>query len=153
MLVTSAAMSAAPMIIESGEPVIALGGFMGADPIVNLPRFEHMIADKQVRFVLLAPFDGMAGGGNASIFSWVREHGELVDPHLWQEDQAAPDTQPTRGPTDPAASRPAEPRGGFFSFLRRGSATGLPLQPLRLRATQPPPPVTDALWTFVYDQS
>ncbi len=128
LLVTSAAMSAAPMIIETAAPVIALGGFMGADPIVSLPRFEQMIADKQVRFVLLTPMDGMAGGDNASIFSWVRDHGELVDPPLWQENEAAPEAPPTRGPTDSAASHPAEPRGGFFSFLRSGSGTGLPLQ-------------------------
>jgi 4-amino-4-deoxy-L-arabinose transferase-like glycosyltransferase len=42
----------APIIVEIGEPAIALGGFAGADPIVTRDEFSEMVAEGQVRFVI-----------------------------------------------------------------------------------------------------
>ncbi len=40
------------IIIASGQPVITIGGFNGADPAPTLAQFEKLVAEGKVRFVL-----------------------------------------------------------------------------------------------------
>jgi 4-amino-4-deoxy-L-arabinose transferase-like glycosyltransferase len=49
----------APIIIQTGEPAVALGGFMGADQVVTEEQFAALVHEGQVRFVLM----GGPGGG------------------------------------------------------------------------------------------
>ena len=48
------ARQAAPIIIATGDPVIALGGFTGRDPILTVDGFARLVDDHQVRFALAA---------------------------------------------------------------------------------------------------
>jgi 4-amino-4-deoxy-L-arabinose transferase-like glycosyltransferase len=52
LLATANASAAAPYILATGEPVAALGGFIGADPILTDDEFAAMVAAGEVRFVL-----------------------------------------------------------------------------------------------------
>jgi 4-amino-4-deoxy-L-arabinose transferase-like glycosyltransferase len=113
LVAASSVMPVAPVIITTGEPAIALGGFMGADPAVTHDEFAHMVAEGQVRFVLVGGGPGGPGrppgpgpGGappppgrqtTAEIMAWVQEHGKEVSPRLWQPDEPA-DGLPDRGP-------------------------------------------------------
>jgi len=75
----------APIIIASGQPVITIGGFNGADPAPTLTQFEHLVATGQVHYVLVSGagggpgVGGPGGSGTASaIDSWVATHGTVV---------------------------------------------------------------------------
>lgn len=46
------ATTAAPLIIATGLPVMAIGGFSGSDPILDRPAFARRVADGEVRFVI-----------------------------------------------------------------------------------------------------
>lgn len=61
LVATTSAMEAAPLIIETGEAVIALGGFSGNDPILDADGFDALVADGELRFVILGN-DRMGGG-------------------------------------------------------------------------------------------
>jgi 4-amino-4-deoxy-L-arabinose transferase-like glycosyltransferase len=52
LLATTLASEAAPYIIDTGQPVMALGGFTGNDPIFTVEGFEQQIARGLVRYVL-----------------------------------------------------------------------------------------------------
>ncbi len=54
--------SSAPIIIESGKPVITVGGFNGGDPAPTLDQFIAMVRKGEVRYVLVGG-DGPGGGG------------------------------------------------------------------------------------------
>jgi hypothetical protein len=54
---------AGPIIIATGLPVIALGGFNGDDPAIDVAGFRTLIAAGKVRYVLAG--DGGLGGGRA----------------------------------------------------------------------------------------
>lgn len=92
LLATSDARSAAPIIVHTGEPVLAMGGFSGSDPILTPERLAQLVARREVRFVLLtAP--GFGRGVRDSLPStalptWVQEHGKPVDPELWRPARA-----------------------------------------------------------------
>jgi 4-amino-4-deoxy-L-arabinose transferase-like glycosyltransferase len=53
LVVGSSAGTVAPIIIQTGAPAAALGGFLGADPVVSKEEFARMVEEGQVRFVLV----------------------------------------------------------------------------------------------------
>ena len=90
------ARQAAPIIIATGAPVIALGGFTGRDPILTVDKFARLVEDNRVRFALIG--DGSPGlrrifgeDGQKPVTDWIRENGSLVDPAMWR---AAPGPNP-----------------------------------------------------------
>lgn len=79
-------MSSSSIIIESGKPVITIGGFSGSDPAPTLEQFTELVRTGQVRYVLVGGGGpgGMGGGpggrgSNSSISSWVTQNGTVVD--------------------------------------------------------------------------
>ncbi|HEY3147216.1 MAG TPA: hypothetical protein VGJ75_12740 [Dongiaceae bacterium] len=78
---------AAPLIISTGLPVMAIGGYLGDDPILTLSDIEKLAADRQLRFVMLGGFT-LAPAKQAAaldpIARWVRANGHPVDPKLWR---------------------------------------------------------------------
>ena len=53
LLATSTTQLAAPIIISTGEAVLARGGFHGLDPAVNPETLARMVETKEVRFAML----------------------------------------------------------------------------------------------------
>jgi 4-amino-4-deoxy-L-arabinose transferase-like glycosyltransferase len=83
------ARQAAPIIIATGEPVIALGGLSGHDPILTVDAFARLVEDERLRFVLVG--DGSPGlrrifgeDGQKPVVDWIRANGRPVDPALWR---------------------------------------------------------------------
>ena len=78
---------AAPLIISTGLPVMAIGGYLGDDPILTPSDIEKLTADRQLRFVMLGGFT-LAPAKQAAaldpIARWVRANGRPVDPKLWR---------------------------------------------------------------------
>jgi 4-amino-4-deoxy-L-arabinose transferase-like glycosyltransferase len=78
---------AAPLIISTGLPVMAIGGYLGDDPILTPRDVERLASDRQLRFVMLGGFT-LAPAKQAAaldpIARWVRAHGRPVDPKLWR---------------------------------------------------------------------
>jgi 4-amino-4-deoxy-L-arabinose transferase-like glycosyltransferase len=91
---------AASIIVRTGEPVMAMGGFHGEDPILTPERLERLIVAREIRFVLIGDEGGFGwrpGGetANLAVAEWIRSNGTLVDPELWRADIAGGAT--TRG--------------------------------------------------------
>jgi 4-amino-4-deoxy-L-arabinose transferase-like glycosyltransferase len=94
LIATSTTMLAAPIIIQTGEPVMARGGFHGLDPILTPDNLAALVAERQVRFVMLGDLSFVSRRMRADIAGrpiadWVRAHGKPVDQALWRTD--APD--------------------------------------------------------------
>jgi 4-amino-4-deoxy-L-arabinose transferase-like glycosyltransferase len=114
LLATSTTRVAAPIIIEAGEPVMAMGGFHGLDPIVTPEKLAHLVETNQVRFVMqgdLSLIDRRMGAITAgkAVTDWIRANGTLVEPGLWwpgasaalsaDEDAGGPPTRRAAGST------------------------------------------------------
>ena len=86
---------AAPVIIRTGQPVLAAGGFSGNDPILSPEALAQMVARGEVRFVLLSNVAGAGRGTNApsrqrDFIRWVRTNGVPVKDELWRSLPAEP---------------------------------------------------------------
>ncbi|MBK1813447.1 glycosyltransferase family 39 protein [Clostridium sp. YIM B02505] len=77
LLVVSNANSASDIIISTGDPVMAIGGFLGNDKSITLDQFKQLVAKGEVRYVMTG---GMGGGNSSSseIMNWVKQNGKLV---------------------------------------------------------------------------
>jgi len=94
LLATQNAMVAAPIIIQTGRAVMAMGGFTGTDPIITPKRLARLVREGQVRFVMIGGAGGFGRGPGGDprgerIAAWVREHGNPVPPDLWRSPHAA----------------------------------------------------------------
>ncbi|MFQ5399005.1 MAG: ArnT family glycosyltransferase [Anaerolineae bacterium] len=72
--------SAAPIILATGQPVMAMGGFSGGDPILTADELAGMVAEGAVRFFLLSE----RGRGGQELGRWVQQHCQVVPSRLWQ---------------------------------------------------------------------
>ena len=70
----------APLIVRTGLPAMAVGGFFGNEPILTLDAFGEMITARR------GPLRAAAGGrARATDFTrWVRSNGMPVDEALWR---------------------------------------------------------------------
>jgi 4-amino-4-deoxy-L-arabinose transferase-like glycosyltransferase len=112
LVAAPSSMEVSSLIIQSGEPAISLGGFMGGDPVLTTDQFANLVKEGQLRFVMLGggpggglppngpgqpnqatmPPGGPMGMGpgwlmgrqNSETMAWIREHGEVVEPALWR---------------------------------------------------------------------
>jgi 4-amino-4-deoxy-L-arabinose transferase-like glycosyltransferase len=73
--------TAAEIIVQTGQPVIAMGGYTGWDPAPTLPDFEQLVASGKLRYFYT---EGYAGPTVAdSVVRWVRSHGTLITPSAY----------------------------------------------------------------------
>ena len=80
MVATPSAMAAGPIIIETGEPVMALGGFSGGDDIVTADDFDRLVDNGDIRFVLIdSRGQGSPGGTRRDIMNHITSTCALVD--------------------------------------------------------------------------
>lgn len=121
LLATSTVHLASHLIIATGEPVMARGGFHGLDPAINAESLSRMVAEKRLRFAMLGdtPLVSRRMGADAAgkpLAEWVRSHGQLVDPVLWRTQRGRsaaeiydlrPDTPLLPAPPRDAGARPA----------------------------------------------
>jgi len=69
----------APLIVRTGQPAMAFGGFFGNEPILSVEAFADKVKRGEVRYVLLT------GRTVQTDFTrWVRTNGKLVDAAEWR---------------------------------------------------------------------
>jgi 4-amino-4-deoxy-L-arabinose transferase-like glycosyltransferase len=76
------------IILETNQPVMALGGFSGSDPILTTTQLAALVKNGTVRFFLLngsGRFGGGPGGSSQSaLVTWIKQHCEVVPSSQWQ---------------------------------------------------------------------
>jgi 4-amino-4-deoxy-L-arabinose transferase-like glycosyltransferase len=76
------AVLAAPIIVRTGLPVLAAGGFSGTDPILTADALASMARRGEFRYALVNN-----RGRQGPFARWVRANGTAVDPALWRSRQ------------------------------------------------------------------
>ncbi|HEY7065697.1 MAG TPA: glycosyltransferase family 39 protein [Chloroflexota bacterium] len=134
---TQNANTAAPLILATGQPVMAVGGFSGADPILTPEQFAARVAAGDVRYALFPAAGERAGRGPAGgrrgqqpLIEWVQANCAAVPAADWQPAASADDTAPRparRAGTLPGAGAAGQPganaRGAAGPFTFGGQPT------------------------------
>jgi 4-amino-4-deoxy-L-arabinose transferase-like glycosyltransferase len=85
IVAVSSANEASPIILQTGLPVMATGGFSGSDPILTADSLAKLVTEGKVRYFLIGGGPGGFGrdGSGFSVASWVEQHGTLVPASTW----------------------------------------------------------------------
>lgn len=79
LLVVANSNSGSDIIINSGEAVMSIGGFLGNDKSITLEQFKALVKKGEIRYVMTGGQGGQGGSGSASeIMNWVQQNGKAV---------------------------------------------------------------------------
>jgi len=103
LLATNTANQAAPFIIATGEPVMAMGGFSGGDNILTVDQLAQKVAAGEVRYFLIS--DDRRGDGDLN--RWITNQCTPVPASAWG-------SPPTPTQTGPGGSGPDGGRSQLY---------------------------------------
>ncbi|XVQ15572.1 glycosyltransferase family 39 protein [Spirillospora sp. CA-255316] len=87
LVAVGSAQQASSVIVETGEPVIAMGGFTGRDPAMTVAKLQEYVESGRLRHILIEGDGGRRpggmGGGDSEVTAWVQKNGTLVDPSAY----------------------------------------------------------------------
>ena len=80
LLAASGSQTTAGVIIQTGEPVVTIGGFGGSDPAPTVAQLAQMVRDGELRYVLVSTNGrgGPGGSSSSALNAWVTAHGTAV---------------------------------------------------------------------------
>jgi 4-amino-4-deoxy-L-arabinose transferase-like glycosyltransferase len=138
LVATLNATTAEPLILTTGKPVMALGGFLGTDPILTVQQLQTLIKNNTVRFFYLQGVPnlnnlppqvqemikngGFGNPGRQNLTLWIGSRCSVVSSTLWSSnpDNNSPipggEPPPSTGrepPTFPGDGFPPPGRGSF----------------------------------------
>jgi 4-amino-4-deoxy-L-arabinose transferase-like glycosyltransferase len=74
------------IILETNQPVMALGGFSGSDPILTTSQLAALDKSGTVRYFLLNRTGGGGPGGSSqsALITWITQHSKVIPTSQWQ---------------------------------------------------------------------
>jgi 4-amino-4-deoxy-L-arabinose transferase-like glycosyltransferase len=74
------------IILATNQPVMALGGFSGSDPILTTNQLAALVKSGAVRYFLIngSGGGGPGGGSQSALITWIEQHGTVVSSSQWQ---------------------------------------------------------------------
>lgn len=68
--------TASSIILESGEPVISMGGWSGTDEAMTLAKLKSLVKAGTLHYIVIS--DSGQGSTNSEIATWVKQNGTAV---------------------------------------------------------------------------
>lgn len=80
------AMMGADLVLATGRPVLYMGGFSGSDPVVDATDLERMVANGDLRYIILEE----RGRNNLNVENWVQSNCSLLSGILFEHSGSLP---------------------------------------------------------------
>jgi 4-amino-4-deoxy-L-arabinose transferase-like glycosyltransferase len=84
---TIRANTAAELMLKTDKAVMAMGGFLGTDPVLTTEQLAKMVKNGEVKYFLISGFGG-GGEGNSELIQWIERHCQEVPQAEWQPNAA-----------------------------------------------------------------
>jgi 4-amino-4-deoxy-L-arabinose transferase-like glycosyltransferase len=85
LVAVASANEADAIILATNQPVMALGGFTGSDPILTTIQLAALVKNGTIRYFLLnGSGGGGPGGGQSALTTWITGHATAVPSSQWQ---------------------------------------------------------------------
>jgi 4-amino-4-deoxy-L-arabinose transferase-like glycosyltransferase len=84
LVATASSNEADSIILATNQPVMALGGFSGSDPILTTDQLAALVANGTVRYFLINGSGGGPGGGQSELTTWITQNCTAVPSSEWQ---------------------------------------------------------------------
>lgn len=81
LVAVSSSMAADPIILKTGKPVMAMGGFSGTDPAMSVGKLQQYIQSGKLHYVLTGTGRGFGSdGGDSAVTQWVTKNCTAISP-------------------------------------------------------------------------
>jgi hypothetical protein len=86
---TANARAAAPIFLDTGLPVMSMGGFIGTDPALTINKLKTLSQKGEIHYFLApsSPIDGQ----NSAVYNWLKKECNIVPSAKWQESTTSKD--------------------------------------------------------------
>ncbi len=74
LVAVDSAQIGSPIVLDTGRPVLFMGGFTGGDEVIDVDGLAQMIADNELRFV----FTGSSNRARTDINQWLKDNCVVV---------------------------------------------------------------------------
>jgi len=74
MLAVPSSMMGSSLVIETGRPVLMMGGFSGSDPVIDAADIAQLVADGKLRYIMTGGMGGAGRGGSSTVQTWVQQN-------------------------------------------------------------------------------
>ena len=81
LIAVPSADEAEPIILATGKPVMAVGGFSGNDRTLTVAKLQQMVKDGEIRYFMVGGKGGM--GSSNEVSQWVEKNGKAVNSEEW----------------------------------------------------------------------
>jgi 4-amino-4-deoxy-L-arabinose transferase-like glycosyltransferase len=80
LVAVSSSNSGSNLVLETGRPVLFMGGFSGSDPVVNASSLAKLVSEGELRYILYGGMGGFGGGGNSTsdVSIWIQSNCSTV---------------------------------------------------------------------------
>lgn len=91
LIAVPSAREAEPIILATGKPVMAIGGFSGNDKTLTIAKLQQMVKDGELKYFLVS---GGRGEGSSSdeVTQWVEKNGKAVASSEWSSSSGSTGT-------------------------------------------------------------
>jgi 4-amino-4-deoxy-L-arabinose transferase-like glycosyltransferase len=107
LLAVNSSGEGSPLVLQTGRPVLFMGGFTGNDPVIGAQGIAQMVADRELRFVI------DPGQRKEEISKWLVANCSVVNTSTIGDSMAGSSTDGFRGSM--AAPAPVAPLSGVTS--------------------------------------
>ncbi|MFE2514521.1 ArnT family glycosyltransferase [Streptomyces mirabilis] len=76
LLAVATDQTASSIILESGQPVISMGGWSGSDNAMTLAKLKSLVKSGKLHYIIVSSDGGQ--GTNSEFATWVKAHGTAV---------------------------------------------------------------------------
>lgn len=83
LIAVSDASEAEPIILATGKPVMAIGGFSGNDKTLSVEKLQQMVKAGEIKYFLVGGKGGMGGNFSDEVTQWVKANGKEVSSDEW----------------------------------------------------------------------
>ncbi|AGK98949.1 glycosyltransferase family 39 protein [Clostridium pasteurianum] len=90
--VPSAMSYGSDLILETGEPIMTIGGFSGSDKIISIDKFKQLVDTGTIRYAMVNSGSGigmgsygfMGSNSNNDLMNWIAQNGKIVPKGEWE---------------------------------------------------------------------
>ncbi|WP_371548590.1 glycosyltransferase family 39 protein [Streptomyces sp. NBC_00554] len=90
LLAVATDQTAASIILESGQPVISMGGWSGTDNAMTLAKLKSLVKSGQLHYIIISSDGGQ--GTNSEIATWVEKNGTAVNSSAYSSSSGSDST-------------------------------------------------------------
>ncbi|NMI61689.1 MULTISPECIES: glycosyltransferase family 39 protein [unclassified Streptomyces] len=103
LLAVATDQTASSIILESGQPVISMGGWSGSDNAMTLAKLKSLVKSGKLHYIIVSSDGGQ--GTNSEIATWVKAHGTAVKSSAYSSGSSS---------TTPSSTSSTSSTGGLY---------------------------------------